>query len=135
MKNIIINSLFRIKVDLIFEKIINLYFKLKLKRLEKRIDQKINFCKQGEGFVDITSRDNNFSKFNIHETSHLKSATYIECSDGVKIGRYFHTGRGLTIFSTNHNYESNEYIPYDFESIIRPVIIEDFVWCGSNVTK
>ena len=52
----------------------------------------------------------------------------------VKIGRYFHTGRGLTIFSSNHNYEGDNYIPYDNDSILLPVVIEDFVWCGPNVT-
>lgn len=37
----------------------------------------------------------------------------IECSGGVEIGEYFHTGKGLTIFSINHNYDSAETIPYD----------------------
>ena len=53
---------------------------------------------------------------------------------GVTIGRYFHTGRGLTIFSTNHNYENATMIPYDEVSVDKPVAIKDFVWCGSNVT-
>ncbi len=80
------------------------------------------------------SADNDFSKFSIHETSHLKSDTVIECSGGVTIGKYLHTGRGLTIFSTNHNYRSQNYIPYDLEDLIMPVIIKDFVWIGANVT-
>ena len=53
---------------------------------------------------------------------------------GVRIGKYFHPGRGLTIFSTNHNYNSDKLIPYDEIDIPKPVVIKDFVWCGANVT-
>ena len=53
---------------------------------------------------------------------------------GVKIGKYFHTGRGLTIFSSNHKYNNDNYIPYDNIDELKPVTIEDFVWCGANVT-
>ena len=62
----------------------------------------INFVLQG-GYNLVIAGD--ITKFEIHATSHLKSDAFIECSGGVKIGRYFHVGRGLTIFSTNHNYE------------------------------
>lgn len=95
---------------------------------------KINYACQGFNGVKIMSSDNDFSKFYIHETSHLKSDTVIECTGGVQIGRYFHPGRGLTIFSTNHNYRSSTSIPYDEIDLIQPVIIKDFVWAGANVT-
>lgn len=91
----------------------------------------LNFVNQGNGSVEIVG---DLTKFKIHTTSHLKSATFIEASGGVSIGSYFHTGRGLTIFSTNHNYNSTEKIPYDSNDLIAPVVIEDFVWCGANVT-
>jgi len=74
------------------------------------------------------------AKFEIHPTSHLKSDTFIECSGGVKIGKYFHVGRGLTIFSTNHNYASDKSIPYDEIDIAKPVEIGDCVWVGANVS-
>ena len=59
---------------------------------------------------------------------------YINASGGVSIGKYCHIGKGLTIFSTNHNYKSEEYIPYDNNIINREVIIGDAVWLGANVT-
>jgi acetyltransferase-like isoleucine patch superfamily enzyme len=105
-----------------------------LYRIEKKCGCKINYIEQGFNGVKIIASNGDFSKFKIDATSHLKSDTLIECSGGVTIGRYFHTGRGLTIFSTNHNYESEIMIPYDNISINKPVIIKDFVWCGSNVT-
>jgi acetyltransferase-like isoleucine patch superfamily enzyme len=119
------------KIDIFFDRITTLIYYIKVKRLEEKTGIKINFIRQGEGGITIGG---DLSKFYIHPTSHLKSDTFIECSGGVRIGKYFHTGRGLTIFSTNHNYNSDKSIPYDEVDIKKPVIIKDFVWCGANVT-
>ena len=118
------------KLDLFFEKLANQFLLAKVKRInDLGID--LNYVNQGNGGLTITG---DLSNFKIHRTSHLKSNTFIECSGGVYIGKYFHTGRGLTIFSTNHNYNSDKCIPYDEIEIKKSVIINDFVWCGSNVT-
>ena len=97
----------------------------------QRMGQPIRFFEQGEGGVIIHGPAGRFS---IHETSHLKSNTLLECGGGIKIGRYFHTGRGLTVFSTNHDYNGGEAIPYSSKEVAKPVVIKDFVWCGANVT-
>jgi acetyltransferase-like isoleucine patch superfamily enzyme len=91
----------------------------------------LNFIPQGSHEIMIAG---DLRKFEIHSTSHLKSDTFIECSGGVKIGKYFHTGKGLTIFSTNHNYNSIVAVPYDDVSIDKPVEICDCVWFGANVS-
>lgn len=75
-------------------KILRLYYLSEIKNAEKYANCKIRFVPQGEGGVFIAHPEN----FKIAPTSHLKSNTYIECSGGVSIGEYFHTGRGLTIF-------------------------------------
>jgi len=67
-------------------------------------------------------------------TSHLKSGTYIHAGGGVTIGKYFHPGRGLLIYSTNHDYDGGEAIPYGERVIRKAVTVGDFVWCGANVT-
>ena len=91
----------------------------------------LNFVPQGGYAFDIVG---DLHRFEIDPTSHIKSDTFIECSGGVRIGRYFHAGRGLTIFSTNHNYRSDRKIPYDERDIPGPVVIEDCVWVGANVS-
>lgn len=53
---------------------------------------------------------------------------------GVKIGRYCHIAKGLTVYSHNHNFKSEEFIPYDNLELLRPVEIGDAVWIGANVT-
>lgn len=102
----------------------------RIRKCEALAGCKINFVEQGLGGVIIDSP----SHFKIHTTSHLKSNTYIEAEGGVEIGRYFHTGRSLTIFSSNHIYDRAGYIPYGKERDKKKVTIEDFVWCGANVT-
>ena len=118
------------KIDKIIDNLLYLRTKVRLLRYERQ-GVFINFVPQG-GYDLMIAGD--LSKFKIHPTSHLKSDTFIECSGGVYIGRYFHTGRGLTIFSTNHFYKSDKFIPYGIEDISLPVVIEDCVWIGANVT-
>lgn len=133
-KNYIKKILFLILYYLQFDKIVDFAFQartqIRLRRYRKYgVD--VNFVSQGGHEIMIAG---DLTKFHIHSTSHLKSDTFIECSGGVKIGRYFHVGRGLTIFSTNHNYASDVSIPYDEIDIAKPVEIGDFVWIGANVS-
>lgn len=114
----------------ISNRILGFLFKLKVAFLENYYQQKINFVKQGEFELNIIGPRENFK---IDKTSHLKSGAFVDCSGGVVIGKYFHTGRNLTIFSSNHNYNSSK-IPYDETPILKTVVIDDFVWCGANVT-
>ena len=51
----------------------------------------------------------------------------------VSIGRYFHSGMNVTIITSNHNYDSDDAIPYDKIRINKPVTILDFVWIGHGV--
>lgn len=50
----------------------------------------------------------------------------------VRIGKYLHSGMDCRIITDVHNYEG-EMIPYDDTDIVKDVIIDDFVWIGTNV--
>jgi len=52
----------------------------------------------------------------------------------VYIGSNFHSGSGIIILTSNHNYSSLKSIPYDNTYIIKDVTIQDNVWLGINVT-
>ena len=117
-----------------FDRVVDSLLALRVRvRLMRYRGQGVNILFQGQGGYDLEIAGD-LRKFSIHPTSHLKSDTFIECTGGVRIGRYFHPGRGLTIFSTNHNTKSTESIPYDDADIPRPVDIGDAVWVGANVT-
>ena len=110
-----------------------------LRKCEDFYDWQVARKKSESSFFSLTQGNGGLSighpeKLVMDGTSHFKSDSYIECAGGVIIGRYFHSGRGLTIFSSNHIYDNDNFIPYDEVSELKPVIIEDFVWCGANVT-
>lgn len=130
MGRIILKIVFILRLDIFFSKIQRVLEDCQVARL-KQNGINLKFINQGNGGFTLAG---DLRNFRIHPTSHIKSNTFIECTGGVTIGQCFHSGRGLTIFSTNHNYNSNEFIPYDSKVIVKPVIIKDFVWCGSNVT-
>lgn len=134
MIKILLKIMLLFKIDFLLNYLRNLTHLAEIRRIEKRCGCKINYVAQGFNGIKIMSANNDYKKFAIDLTSHLKSDTIIECSGGVSIGKYFHPGKGLTIFSANHNYKNARKIPYDEVIIKRPVMIKDFVWVGANVT-
>ena len=52
----------------------------------------------------------------------------------VTIGDNFHSGAGILILTSNHNYDYGNAIPYDNTTIDGDVTIEDNVWLGQNIT-
>ena len=69
----------------------------------------------------------------------------VTVGDNVRIGNIFHHGWGkliignhveighnLRIVTQNHNYDGGTAIPFDKTGIMKDVIIEDFVWIGSD---
>lgn len=131
LSNLVVEIGFFLKVDRLSWLVSRYLSLVKLKRINKHIRGNLNFITQGGMQFDIVG---DLSKFEIHPTSHLKSDAFIECSGGVRIGKFCHIAKGLTIFSTNHNWRSVEKIPYDNHNIAKPVIIGDAVWLGANVT-
>lgn len=131
MQNAFYYLLLLLQFDRIIDLILRTRTKVKLLRYRRITGARIHFVSQGGYELHISG---NVSKLELHPTSHLKSDSFIECSGGVKIGRHFHVGRGLTIFSSMHDYKNSEMIPYDDKVQLAPVVIGDFVWCGANVT-
>lgn len=129
----IISLLLFLKIDILADKIISLLEECKIKRLSIKRGMPIKYVQQG-WHSPIIACSNGIGKFKIGKCSSLKSDTYIECMGDVIIGDYFHTGRGLTIFSANHEYDKGSAIPYGEEVELKEVVIGSWVWCGANVT-
>lgn len=73
-------------------------------------------------------------RLSIGDGTVLNGECYINAQGGVSIGRYCHVGKGLTVYSSNHNHRSLVAIPYDDIDILKPVSIGDCVWIGANVS-
>lgn len=133
MKDFIIKLALLFQLDMLLDKFSSLIEQVRIRRMERRLGQRLKYVGQGYNIpIVICARGS--GKFSLGKGSHLKSDTYIDYMGGVTIGDYFHTGRGLTIFSSNHNYENGNSIPYDDKDVLKEVVIGDFVWCGANVT-
>ncbi|MEL0613789.1 acyltransferase [Marinomonas arenicola] len=128
---LIVNFCVFIRADVYEIYLRHLFLKVREEKYRKKYSRNLKLINQGGGSIEISGDPKRF-KFGVG--SHIKSNTFIECSGGVVIGDYFHTGRGLTIFSTSHNWKSNKKLPYDEETLIRPVSIGNYVWLGANVT-
>lgn len=120
-----------------FQKIISKINKKIIKKKNKTIFKDVN-CE----FSHITVGPDVNKNFIINHPKNLKIGKgtvlngdlYINAFGNVSIGKFCHIGKGLTIFSHNHNWRSTEYIPYDHQNILKPVEIGDAVWIGTNVT-
>lgn len=64
---------------------------------------------------------------------HIGSNCFIRSEGGLKIGDNVILSRNIVLYTTSHNYKG-ELLPFDNTNINRPVIIEDNVWIGMNVT-
>lgn len=52
---------------------------------------------------------------------------------GVKIGNYFHSGTNVKVMLGSHDYDHGDKIPYGATYTRKQVVIDDFVWLGSDV--
>ena len=73
-------------------------------------------------------------KLNIDNGTVINGLCMINAFGEVFIGKYCHIGKGLTLYTHNHNFKSEEAIPYDNKEVLRTVTIGDAVWIGANVT-
>lgn len=116
-----------------FSRIYSQFLRLKNRRLFNKVNCNINNVVIGPDvnkYFTIKSPE----RLVIGDRTVINGNCYINASGVVSIGKYCHIAKGLTIFSANHNYKSEEYIPYDDIQIKRKVIIGDAVWIGANVT-
>ena len=133
LSKLLIKTLYRLKIDRFVDRLVSIMDEVRLMRIREETHQQLKFVTQGWNIPIVNSAAGK-GNFVIGKGSHLKSDSYIEYSGGVKIGDYFHTGKGLTIFSTNHNYNIGDKIPYGDEDMKKEVVIGNWVWCGANVT-
>ena len=126
----IIMHLFRFSgMPILFRKLKNAFSKLEIDNIKNHDGIHPSVIFRGSNIV-ITHPNN----VKIGEGSVFHSDTFLETSGGFSMGRFVHCGRGLTVFTTNHNFRSEISIPYDKQIIEKPVKIEDFVWIGANVS-
>lgn len=133
MEQLIVKLFYILKIDLFINKWERIIKKVRVMRISEKTHQQLKYVNQGWHAPIITCAGEK-GRFIIGKGSHLKSDSYIEYMGNVTIGDYFHTGKGLTIFTANHDYDKGDTIPYSNDVILKEVVIGNWVWCGANVT-
>lgn len=64
---------------------------------------------------------------------HIGADAYINCRGGVTIGDHTILSRRVVIYSYDHNFKECSLLPFDEQSVERPVYIGRYVWVGMNV--
>lgn len=72
--------------------------------------------------------------FSIGNDSRIGYGYFFHSKGGISIGNNTILSRNVTIYSANHNYLSQQLIPYDETHIEKKVTIGDSVWIGMNVS-
>lgn len=65
---------------------------------------------------------------------YIGAHAYIQCKGGVTIGDHTILSRRAVIYSYDHKFHGCSRLPFDEETINRPVQIGRYVWVGMNVT-
>lgn len=117
----------------IIKRLIQIFYKYYNQNIFKKVDCNLNKIRIGSDiFSGFTIKfPENLS---IGDGTSINGQCYINAKGKVQIGKYCHIGKGLTIFSHNHNFKSNKNIPYDSSILEREVVIGDATWIGANVS-
>lgn len=94
-----------------------------------------NFGNKGKdlrvkGFGTFTSPHN----IVVGDYCRIGNNAYFHAYGGLVIGNNVQISRNVVIYTANHNFHSNEFLPYDNTEIPGKVVIRDNVWIGMNVS-
>jgi acetyltransferase-like isoleucine patch superfamily enzyme len=105
------------------------YRLLKSEQTRVQLTKKFNTVRISSG-LRVTSIDN----LTLGEYVDIQTNCYIASNGGVSIGDYTQISENFLVFSDEHLYDTNDYIPISNKKIKKPVKIEDFVVIGTNVS-
>ncbi len=93
-----------------------------------------DFKVYGEGVkVGHDVKINMPSRVILKDYSVIGHGTIINSKGGLHVGRFTGIGIHCVIWTSEHHYRGAKAIPFDNGSDLKPVVIRDFVWIGSNV--
>lgn len=73
------------------------------------------------------------SNIEIGNNVHIGTNGFIRANGGLTIGNNVFISRNVVLYTNSHNYKGT-LLPFDNSNIDKPVIIENNVWIGMNVT-
>ncbi|HAS8547365.1 TPA: acyltransferase [Vibrio vulnificus] len=75
-----------------------------------------------------------FERISFNGVCYIGPHFYCSAKGGLSIGENVIIGPKCNIWTYNHDFKSNQMIPYSHGDVFKPVVIGDHVWIGLNVT-
>ena len=69
----------------------------------------------------------------IGDNAHFNGITITGLGEA-NIGNYFHSGTNVKLMLGSHDYDHDDRIPYGNNYLKKNILIDDYVWLGSDVT-
>lgn len=107
-----------------------------LKRIRRHIKyRRIRFASVGKGtdFHHLDTRFIRAENISIGDFCKIGESGYLDGSGDINIGHCSIIGPKVTIITSNHRYENDEYLPFDNVMFSRPVAIGPYCWIGREV--
>ena len=104
------------------------------RHVQERRYHPIQFCSYGKDVDigdDVLIRSP--EKMKIGDGANIADNCFIDAAGGFQMGNYSGMGQFGVVLTTDHQ-PDGESIPFDDTRIVKPVIIEDYVWIGRNVS-
>lgn len=106
-------------------------------RINNKIGQYFASTIQNKG-IDLrihgAGRFTSPDKIKIGDYCRIGNNAYFHGCGGLTIGNNVQISRNVTIYTANHNFNSNSHMPYDNTEVYGPVSIGNNVWIGMNVS-
>ena len=100
----------------------------------KQYFRKIGFRYIGKNVIIKKGYFANKSQISISSNSYIGPNAYWDGKGGIIIHSNVIIGPRSTFWTYNHNYKSEEFLPYDSVDILKPIEIKSNVWIGLNVS-
>ena len=123
-------------LDFFIDKLYDLLEQKRLERVERKRQRFLNMPQSVGYGVRLNGDDWTFrmpSQLVLGNNVHIGNKAYFHAGGGIIIGDNTHISRNVSIYSVNHQYEGIA-LPYDSKESQKPVVIEENVWIGMNVS-
>lgn len=84
--------------------------------------------------IDSTATFDGIDKLTMGRYIHIGAKCFISCKGGLNIGDGTILSARVTILTSNHDYRSEDFLPYGLKDNFRPVEIGRGVWIGYGAT-
>jgi maltose O-acetyltransferase len=74
------------------------------------------------------------TKLSIGNYTRIFNRPHFSCGGGVEIGHNCYIAANCTIYSTNHTWQSDEFLPFGADTVFKAVRIGNHVWIGRNAS-